>query len=81
MLSHDFPPWQSVYDHYRRWNQRGVWQEVMGVLNSCTRLKQGKTPSPSYAIVDSQSVKTQNACKVLGLKLDIAKGIKVSGSS
>ncbi len=28
MLPHDFPPWQSVYDHYRRWNQRGIWQVV-----------------------------------------------------
>ena len=36
MLPHDFLPWQSVYDHYRRWNQRGVWQEVLGVLHSCT---------------------------------------------
>ena len=67
MLPHDFLPWQSVYDHYRRWNQRGVWQEVLGVLHSCTRLKQGKTPSPSYAIVDSQSVKTQYASKERGI--------------
>ena len=26
MLPHDFPLWQTVYDHYRRWNQRGIWQ-------------------------------------------------------
>ena len=24
MLPLDFPPWDTVYDHYRRWNQRGV---------------------------------------------------------
>ena len=23
MLPLDFPPWDTVYDHYRRWNQRG----------------------------------------------------------
>ena len=22
MLGHDLPPWQSVYDHYRRWKKR-----------------------------------------------------------
>ncbi len=67
MLPLDFPPWQSVYDHYRRWNKRGIWQEVLDFLNVRTRLKQAKKPSPSYAIVDSQSVKTQYACKERGI--------------
>ncbi len=58
LLPHDFPPWQTVYDHYRRWNQRGIWQEVLDFLNARTRVKQGKKAFPSDAIVDSQSVKT-----------------------
>jgi putative transposase len=26
----DFPPRQTVYDHFRRWNQRGVWEAALG---------------------------------------------------
>ncbi|WP_435382080.1 transposase, partial [Crenobacter oryzisoli] len=25
MLPTDFPPWQTVYDHFSRWNKQGVW--------------------------------------------------------
>ena len=74
MIPHDFPPWPTVYDHYRRENKRGVWQEVLDSLNARNRLKQGKRPSPSYAIVDSQSVKSQYACKERGI--DGGKKIK-----
>jgi putative transposase len=24
----DFPPWYTVYDHFRRWKKRGVWEQV-----------------------------------------------------
>ena len=42
MLPLDFPPWDTVYDHYRRWNQRGVWQQALDTLNERARTKQGK---------------------------------------
>lgn len=53
-----FPPWQTVYDHFRRWNQRGMWQYVLEVLQPRERQKQGRNPGPSYGIIDAQSVKT-----------------------
>ena len=28
MLPKEFPPWNTVYDHFRRFNQRGVWQQA-----------------------------------------------------
>ncbi len=31
-LPHDFPPWDTVYDHWRRWQKRGVWPEAVAVL-------------------------------------------------
>lgn len=58
MLPKDFPPWQTVYDHYRRWNKRGIWEKVLDTLNTKYRVQSGRTPSPSYGIIDSQSVKT-----------------------
>jgi putative transposase len=67
MLPHDFPPWDTVYDHFRRWNQREVWEHALGVLNQQARRRQGKQKCPTYAIVDSQSVKTQYASHERGI--------------
>ena len=33
-LPHDFPPWDTVYDHWRRWKKRGIWQEAVAVLRA-----------------------------------------------
>lgn len=67
MLPNDFPPWQTVYDHYRRWNQNGTWEKVLDFLNGWSRIDQDRRTSPSYAIVDSQSVKTQYASEERGI--------------
>jgi putative transposase len=32
MLPKEFPPWGTVYDHFRRLNQRGVWQQALDAL-------------------------------------------------
>ena len=33
-LPHDFPPYDTVHDHFQRWQERGVWQEAVAVLNT-----------------------------------------------
>jgi len=58
MLPHDFPRWTSVYSYYRRLCQRGTWERVLDDLNQKHRLQQGRSASPSYSIIDSQSVKS-----------------------
>ena len=75
MMPTDFPPWDTVYDHFRRLNKRGVWEQALDTLNACHRQGQGRTPEPSYAIIDSQSVKTQYASNERG----IDGGKKVKG--
>ncbi len=55
-----FPPWQSVYYVLRRWIDRGLLDALMHHLRGLVRLKAGRDPSPSAAIVDSQSVKTSH---------------------
>ena len=59
-LPHDFPPWDTVYDHWRRWQKRGVWQEAVAVLGTRWReLTLGRARrAPRHAILDSQSVKS-----------------------
>jgi transposase len=39
LLPKDFPPWKTVYDHWRNWNRRGVWEQVLDALNGLHRKK------------------------------------------
>ena len=74
MLPKDLQPWDTVYNHFRRLNQRGVWQQALDALTQESRRRQGKVLHPSYAIIDSQSVKTQYASDARGI--DGGKKIK-----
>ena len=66
MIPNDFPPWETVYDHFNRLCKRGIWEKVLDYLNELARKKQAREGIPSYAIVDSQSVKTQYASEDRG---------------
>jgi transposase len=58
LLPHDLPPWQTVYYYLRRWQRQGVWDRVHHTLVMADRERTGRGPSPTAAILDSQSVKT-----------------------
>lgn len=58
MLPHDFPPWSTVYDYYRHFRCDGTWQKIHDSLHERVRVQAGREPSPSAAIIDSQTVKT-----------------------
>jgi putative transposase len=58
LLPHDFPPWQTVYHYWRAWRREGRWERLLGVLRARERTRQGRMPTPSGAVLDSQSVKT-----------------------
>ena len=57
-LPHDFPPFQTVYSFYRRAKEKKLWDKILEVLVEKTRQQAGRNSAPSYAIIDSQSVKT-----------------------
>jgi putative transposase len=57
-LPHDFPPWGTVHYYYRRFRLDGTWQKIHDALREKVRRKVGKKPTPSAAIIDSQSIKT-----------------------
>lgn len=59
MLPNDFPPWKTVYDHFNKWNKKGIWEKALDEVNKLHREKVGKKAGPSYGIIDAQSVKTQ----------------------
>ena len=57
-LPHEYPPWQTVYDSFRRWRDDGTWERITTTLRERLRVKLGRQPTPSAAILDSQSVRT-----------------------
>jgi transposase len=58
LMPHDLPPWQSVYHYFRLWRQEGVWAKAEATLLEQVREQAGRAPTPSAAVLDSQSVKT-----------------------
>jgi transposase len=54
----DFPPWQTVYQQFRAWRLRGTWERVTKSLREQGRKAGGRSPTPTVAIIDSQSAKT-----------------------
>lgn len=58
LLPHDFPPWESVYGFFNRWSKDGTLERIHEALRERTRIEAGREPTPSAAIMDSQSVKT-----------------------
>jgi transposase len=54
---HDFPPWDTVYWYFRRWNADGTTDRIHDALRDATRDAAGRDPLASAGIVDTQSVK------------------------
>ena len=74
MLPHQMPPWQTVYSYFRKWQTLGTWVMIHQALHEQTRSDIGKTPSPTVAIIDSQSVKTTELADSRGF--DVHKKVK-----
>ena len=58
MSPHDLPPWPTLYKYFRCWTKDGTWEPVHETLRPMVWEAEGRSPTPSAAIIDSQSVKT-----------------------
>ena len=67
MLPKDFPPYSTVHTFYRRCRIKGIWEKVMNDLVEKNRIKMGRNATPSYCLIDSQSVKTTSASEERGI--------------
>ena len=52
-----FPPWQTVYSHFQRLNERGVTGRILTELREQVRLTHDRQPEPTAGIIDSQLVR------------------------
>ena len=66
-LPHDFPPYSTVHSFYRRARISGLWDKILEHLVKKIRTDAGRKENPSYALVDSQSVKTVAASEERGI--------------
>lgn len=57
-LPHDLPPWSTVAYYFYRFRNDGTWQALHDQLREQVRVAAGKAPTPTAAVIDSQSVKT-----------------------
>jgi len=56
-MPHDYPPTMTIYAIFRRWAKAGVWQQIHDALRDRVRVAAGRKPTPTAAIIDSQTVR------------------------
>ncbi len=66
-LPHDFPPYTTVANFYYAAIKSGLWEKIRAALVEKVRVSAGRKVTPSYAIIDSQSVKTTSAAEERGI--------------
>jgi transposase len=66
-LPHDFPPYTTVWNFYRRARIKGLWDQILADLVLRSRIAAGRKAEPTYALIDSQSVKTTGAAEGRGI--------------
>jgi transposase len=58
LMPHDLPPWHAVYEQARRWEQAGVFEDLVHDLRRVLRLAEGRDPEPTAAILDSRTLQS-----------------------
>jgi transposase len=56
-LPSDFPPWQTVYWYFIRWEDAKVTEKILAAVREQLRVQEGRNAAPSAGLVDSQTVK------------------------
>ena len=53
----DMPAWQSVYYHFAKWRDEGIWKRINKRLRKRLRKRAGRKKNPSVGLADSQAAK------------------------
>ena len=60
-LPSEFPPFSTVQGYFYAWRDTGRWHRIVRVLVRQARRKLGRKPTPTAAVIDSQSASTTQA--------------------
>ena len=53
-----YPPWEAVWQQWRRWRENGVWARAMArIARRVRRQSKRKTVEPSMVMIDAQTVR------------------------
>jgi transposase len=77
LLPKDFPPHNTVYRSFRRWQAAGLFEELYDALRALWRAREHRAPDPTAGVVDSQSIRTSPQGGLKGFDA----GKKVKGAS
>ena len=72
-IPHDLPPHGTVYYYYAAWRDEGILAQLNVELTGLARVKEGRAPGPTAAVIDTQSVKTSTNPPVATQGTDAAK--------
>ena len=77
LLPKDFPPKSTVHDYFVDWHGDRTLARIYQALYVECRKQAGKQPSPTLAIVDSQSVKSAEKGGSALIRLDMTQARKL----
>ena len=75
LLPGDFPPWQTVYARFQKWQRSGAFLRIHDHVRSKLREALGRAKHASAGSIDSQSVKTTEK----GGSVDMTRAKKSKG--
>jgi transposase len=75
LLPADLPPWRTVYGFFAAWSVDGTVERILQALTATARARSGRSPAPSAAVIDSQSVKAADTVATSSRGFDAAKKI------
>ena len=67
MLPNDFPKYTAVKSFFRRLRIKGIWEVINADIVEIARVSVGREATPTYGLIDSQSVKTTGAADEKGI--------------
>jgi transposase len=75
-LPHDFPPYKTVHGYFALWEKEGITEVIHDALRGKVRKAAGRSPEPTAAILDAQTVKTSSNVPEHSQGIDAGKKIK-----
>jgi transposase len=75
-LPHDFPPYKTVHGYFALWEKEGITEAIHNALRGRVRKAAGRSPEPTAAILDAQTVKTSGNVPEHSQGIDAGKKIK-----